>query len=151
MQSHYVGLLYRWGEPCLLTGNSCRCGSQFCYSCGARWQTCQCPLWDEQRLLANANAIADWQAQRAAVVPAADAARPEDVGVIAARLRYQGACHHRTYWNRIDGSHLCQRCNEQQRLFVLRCSRCGYDACLDCKRVIRNRNELRDYEYNDIW
>ncbi|BGP14324.1 hypothetical protein JCM10213_004451 [Rhodosporidiobolus nylandii] len=29
----------------------CLCGCQFCYACGASWKTCDCPLWDEQRLL----------------------------------------------------------------------------------------------------
>ncbi|CAL8999751.1 unnamed protein product [Prunus brigantina] len=30
---------------------TCRCGHQFCYTCGAEWKnkkaTCDCPLWDE--------------------------------------------------------------------------------------------------------
>ncbi|PKU65242.1 uncharacterized protein LOC110101456 [Dendrobium catenatum] len=31
---------------------TCRCGYEFCYTCGAEWKdkkaTCSCPLWDEQ-------------------------------------------------------------------------------------------------------
>ncbi|KAI8523975.1 hypothetical protein RHMOL_Rhmol13G0113500 [Rhododendron molle] len=34
---------------------TCRCGHQFCYSCGSEWRnkkaTCKCLLWDEQRIL----------------------------------------------------------------------------------------------------
>lgn len=34
---------------------TCRCGYQFCYTCGAEWKdkkaTCSCPLWDEENIL----------------------------------------------------------------------------------------------------
>ncbi|KAL6923112.1 hypothetical protein FSST1_000386 [Fusarium sambucinum] len=30
---------------------SCRCGHQFCYICGALWKTCECPQWNENRLV----------------------------------------------------------------------------------------------------
>lgn len=33
----------------------CRCGYEFCYTCGAEWKnkkaTCSCPLWDEENIL----------------------------------------------------------------------------------------------------
>ncbi|CAB4282892.1 unnamed protein product [Prunus armeniaca] len=33
----------------------CRCGHQFCYTCGAEWKnkraTCSCPLWDEHHII----------------------------------------------------------------------------------------------------
>ncbi|CDP08926.1 unnamed protein product [Coffea canephora] len=33
----------------------CRCGHQFCYTCGSEWKenkaTCNCPLWDEDRII----------------------------------------------------------------------------------------------------
>lgn len=33
----------------------CRCGYEFCYTCGAEWKnkkaTCSCPLWEEQNIL----------------------------------------------------------------------------------------------------
>jgi hypothetical protein len=33
---------------------SCRCKTEFCYLCAARWKTCKCAQWDEDRLLATA-------------------------------------------------------------------------------------------------
>ncbi|XP_077239554.1 E3 ubiquitin-protein ligase RSL1-like [Tasmannia lanceolata] len=34
---------------------TCRCGYEFCYTCGAEWKdkkaTCSCPLWDEHRIM----------------------------------------------------------------------------------------------------
>ncbi|CAH9107400.1 unnamed protein product [Cuscuta epithymum] len=34
---------------------TCRCGYEFCYTCGAEWrnkkQTCSCPLWNEDNLI----------------------------------------------------------------------------------------------------
>ncbi|KAI7347763.1 hypothetical protein KC354_g13846 [Hortaea werneckii] len=38
---------------------SCRCGFQFCYVCGARWKTCDCPQAHEARLYARARQIVD--------------------------------------------------------------------------------------------
>ncbi|KDQ18999.1 hypothetical protein BOTBODRAFT_480924 [Botryobasidium botryosum FD-172 SS1] len=33
---------------------TCRCRAQFCYSCAAPWKTCECPQWDEVRLIERA-------------------------------------------------------------------------------------------------
>ncbi|TFK47506.1 hypothetical protein OE88DRAFT_1665674 [Heliocybe sulcata] len=30
---------------------TCRCKTEFCYLCKARWKNCQCPQWDERHLL----------------------------------------------------------------------------------------------------
>lgn len=36
-------------------GFSCRCGYEFCYTCGAGWKnkkaTCSCPLWNEENII----------------------------------------------------------------------------------------------------
>jgi hypothetical protein len=33
----------------------CRCGYEFCYTCGAEWKnkkaTCSCPIWDERNII----------------------------------------------------------------------------------------------------
>ncbi|KAL0573055.1 hypothetical protein V5O48_008914 [Marasmius crinis-equi] len=33
---------------------TCRCGTQFCYLCAVPWKNCQCPQWEEARLLQTA-------------------------------------------------------------------------------------------------
>jgi hypothetical protein len=38
---------------------TCRCRTEFCYLCCARWKTCQCLQWDERRLLAAAEERVD--------------------------------------------------------------------------------------------
>ncbi|KAL4073405.1 hypothetical protein J3A83DRAFT_4357494 [Scleroderma citrinum] len=40
---------------------TCRCRTEFCYLCRARWKTCACPQWDERRLLAAAEQRVDAQ------------------------------------------------------------------------------------------
>ncbi|KAG6332880.1 hypothetical protein ID866_6215 [Astraeus odoratus] len=40
---------------------TCRCRTEFCYMCRARWKTCRCPQWDERRLLAVAEHRVDAQ------------------------------------------------------------------------------------------
>ncbi|TYI10220.1 hypothetical protein ES332_A09G128100v1 [Gossypium tomentosum] len=36
---------------------TCRCGFEFCYTCGAEWRnkkpTCSCPIWDERNIIHN--------------------------------------------------------------------------------------------------
>uniref|UniRef100_A0A8H7K851 RING-type domain-containing protein n=1 Tax=Bionectria ochroleuca TaxID=29856 RepID=A0A8H7K851_BIOOC len=36
---------------------TCVCKHHFCYACGVKWKSCECPQWDEQRLLGRANVI----------------------------------------------------------------------------------------------
>ncbi|KIJ63803.1 hypothetical protein HYDPIDRAFT_182115 [Hydnomerulius pinastri MD-312] len=40
---------------------TCRCRTEFCYLCQARWKTCTCPQWEERRLLATAEQRVDAQ------------------------------------------------------------------------------------------
>ena len=40
---------------------TCRCKTEFCYLCTARWKTCTCTQWDEQRLLVAAAERVDLQ------------------------------------------------------------------------------------------
>jgi hypothetical protein len=42
---------------------TCRCRTEFCYLCSARWKTCRCPQWDENRLLAAAERRVNTQLQ----------------------------------------------------------------------------------------
>lgn len=39
---------------------ACRCGYEFCYTCGAEWKnkkaTCSCPIWDERNIIRERNA-----------------------------------------------------------------------------------------------
>ncbi|KAG9311554.1 hypothetical protein JVU11DRAFT_7759 [Chiua virens] len=43
---------------------TCRCRTEFCYLCLAHWKTCQCPQWDERRLLTAAEERVDAQLGR---------------------------------------------------------------------------------------
>ncbi|KAG9311551.1 hypothetical protein JVU11DRAFT_7756 [Chiua virens] len=40
---------------------TCRCRTEFCYLCGARWKTCRCPQWDERRPVVAAEERVDAQ------------------------------------------------------------------------------------------
>ncbi|KAI9457930.1 hypothetical protein HD554DRAFT_2029818, partial [Boletus coccyginus] len=40
---------------------TCRCRTEFCYVCQARWKTCRCPQWDERRLMVAAEERVDAQ------------------------------------------------------------------------------------------
>ncbi|KAI2463784.1 hypothetical protein F4781DRAFT_106431 [Annulohypoxylon bovei var. microspora] len=51
---------------------TCRCKYEFCYVCGSRWKTCDCPHWEESRLYA-----------RAAQIDARNQPRPQPNPVVA--------------------------------------------------------------------
>lgn len=38
---------------------ACRCGYEFCYTCGAEWKnkkaTCACPIWNERNIIRETN------------------------------------------------------------------------------------------------
>ncbi|KAF4339196.1 IBR finger domain protein [Fusarium beomiforme] len=38
---------------------TCICRAEFCYVCGERWKNCDCPQWQEERLVRRANDIVD--------------------------------------------------------------------------------------------
>jgi len=67
---------------------TCRCKTEFCYMCAARWKTCGCAQWDEDRLLAAAEQRVD--AQLAAERPAANPAERAPVPLLR-RWQYRAA------------------------------------------------------------
>ena len=40
---------------------TCRCKTEFCYRCQEKWKSCRCPQWEEQHLIAAAEARVDAQ------------------------------------------------------------------------------------------
>ncbi|QDS77994.1 hypothetical protein FKW77_002216 [Venturia effusa] len=76
---------------------SCKCGHQFCYLCGARWKTCTCVQFEEERLLERAAEVV----AREAPVPAAPEnmrdvlARAAETRRVANNLRTAHECAHR--------------------------------------------------------
>lgn len=55
---------------------TCRCKTEFCYLCTARWKTCTCSQWDERRLVAAAEERVERQFGRVGRVAAPAAVPP---------------------------------------------------------------------------
>ncbi|OAX32941.1 hypothetical protein K503DRAFT_566733 [Rhizopogon vinicolor AM-OR11-026] len=68
---------------------TCRCKTEFCYVCSARWKSCRCPQWDENRLLAAAELRVDAQLQRANPFQQAPPVRQPMPAARAARNQHQ--------------------------------------------------------------
>ncbi|KAJ7588818.1 hypothetical protein C8J56DRAFT_1004383 [Mycena floridula] len=89
--------------------------AEFCYVCGVRWKNCECPQWDEERL-----------------VNAAE----ERENVIAGALRrvnpieYQQRVQARVV--ELRENHDCAYHSWREGMEV--CSRCGVAACVRCSR-----------------
>ncbi|KAF7941769.1 uncharacterized protein EAE97_006606 [Botrytis byssoidea] len=88
----------------------CRCGAEFCYICGLRWNSCRCPHWHETRLGARATEAFDRRLEHRLLerphqaVGQGFAARAQ-VAVAAQALRNNPAGENR--WTYIHGNHMC--------------------------------------------
>jgi hypothetical protein len=119
-----------------LTPHSCLCKAEFCYACGARWKTCTCPQWHEDRLYHRAGQIADREANRnayARYLAQREPPRAVRVEAAARRLPENNNCRH-SRWRYIEGSNDCDLCHETLRDFIFSCRACNLNACGRCRR-----------------
>ncbi|KAK1721081.1 IBR finger domain-containing protein [Colletotrichum lupini] len=108
---------------------TCPCGAQFCYLCGERWKTCTCAQWNEERLVARANAIVD---RRADALHLDAAARAQRVEREAHNLVENHQCVHPT-WRSRSGGFRCEECHDFLREFIYECAQCRIHACRRCR------------------
>ncbi|PTB65721.1 DnaJ-domain-containing protein [Trichoderma citrinoviride] len=48
-------------------------------------------------------------------------------------------CLHRSWWEKEDGRHECERCLDTTRRFAFRCPSCRMVACADCRNILKRR------------
>lgn len=127
----------------------CRCGAQFCYTCGQRWKTCACARWDEHRLLARAHQIVDREENRLVAAIArndesqattenpgpARRRQPASDRLVAKTMRYLRENHECDHgrWRRVLGAHQCEECLHNLPQYILECRQCRIRACNRCK------------------
>ena len=110
---------------------ACLCGAQFCYLCGVPWKNCNCPQWEEDRLIQRANVIVDRnyfmdygyfdEIQRQVYVA------QERMNLIQAH-----GCTHQ-WWRGRPGPRQCERCNQVLPMFLYECRQCRLMACRRCR------------------
>ncbi|KAK0634232.1 hypothetical protein B0T17DRAFT_621749 [Bombardia bombarda] len=110
---------------------TCKCGTQFCYICGERWKTCTCPQWEEDRLLARANAVVN----RDVVVNQLElnaAERRARVETERRNLVRNHECRHGE-WDIQGGRHNCEECNDELPNYIYECRQCRLMLCHRCR------------------
>ncbi|KAL0944541.1 IBR finger domain-containing protein [Colletotrichum truncatum] len=108
---------------------TCPCHAEFCYVCGLKWKTCTCPQWNEERLYARANAIAN----RNAGFQQFDAGRQARVVEREAQnLMQNHECTHMS-WRSRSGSFTCEECHDTLPTFIYECRQCRIRACRRCR------------------
>ncbi|KAF2008479.1 hypothetical protein BU24DRAFT_360149, partial [Aaosphaeria arxii CBS 175.79] len=119
----------------------CVCSAEFCYLCGARWKTCRCDQWNEDRLVARARADRiDPPAERVEQFAITDLEVDRLVREMAETLRANHECRHRGWLTRIEGMQgsgtrfQCEMCSRRHSKFILRCPRCHIEICAGCRR-----------------
>ncbi|KAJ6543150.1 hypothetical protein B0H19DRAFT_1000805 [Mycena capillaripes] len=112
---------------------TCRCRTEFCYVCAARWKNCTCPQWEEARLLNTAEQrVENEMGARARV--AAPAIFQQRVEQRVERLRYEHDCANGHRWSRRNGRARCEECRFMLPEYLLLCRSCGIAACVRCAR-----------------
>jgi len=96
---------------------TCRCSTQFCYLCSARWKTCSCVQWDEERLLNDAERrVRNEFGNRAAEVQ--PAAHEERVYQRMEALRENHECQDH-FWRYRHGCGECEQCGDFLPVFLM--------------------------------
>ncbi|KAI8917229.1 hypothetical protein DFJ77DRAFT_338660 [Powellomyces hirtus] len=107
---------------------TCRCRAEFCYVCGLPWKTCPCPLWDETRIVNQAE-----QHVMAELPHIPAAVRARRIRAEVAHLRAHHECEHSGWkYQRMSGQ--CQECTHHLDQYLFRCSGCHMLACNRCRR-----------------
>jgi hypothetical protein len=88
---------------------TCRCRMEFCYVCAARWKTCECPQWEEARLLNTAEQRVENEMGARARVAAPEIFQ-QRVEQRIERLRYEHDCANGHRWSRRNGRARCEEC-----------------------------------------
>ncbi|PHH55283.1 hypothetical protein CFIMG_003936RAa [Ceratocystis fimbriata CBS 114723] len=104
---------------------TCRCSFEFCYVCGVEWKNCQCPQWEERRLIARAEAVVD----RGGVN---QQNRPLAVANMQRILRNNHVCDH-VHWNTLGGSRNCEDCGDRLPMYIYECRQCRILRCRRCR------------------
>jgi hypothetical protein len=106
----------------------CKCKAEFCYVCGVKWKKCQCPQWDENRLVDRVNrVVAHHQPQ-----PANPGERAQILAAAHNVVAGRHICAHIS-WERVDGEWECDECGDDLPYFIWRCEVCEIDACTRCR------------------
>jgi len=136
---------------------TCRCKMEFCYSCNAKWKTCTCPQWSEDRLVNRADIMGRQDVQPLPAVPprpgnlrigrnlgdGLNADVEEEMRRLLARLgRNEDAdhdfvCAHWT-WSFQWGGGRCEGCRQHTYLYQWRCRNCARIACSRCRNSVIN-------------
>ncbi|EME42772.1 hypothetical protein DOTSEDRAFT_176057 [Dothistroma septosporum NZE10] len=113
---------------------TCRCKTEFCYVCGARWKNCPCDQADEGRMIERAEEVVDRDAE--AELPRAE--RNRRVRVVHAGLQDNHECEHPGRFQRMFGGgrrgFQCEMCDVRHWKYILQCRHCYINVCEDCRR-----------------
>ncbi|GAA5835090.1 hypothetical protein JCM9279_007198 [Rhodotorula babjevae] len=128
---------------------SCRCGHEFCYLCAAKWQTCDCPLWEERRLLVARDVYGEawFRNGGAGGLAPGEMDLPADLdpmlddepwlrGLVRVPddvIEVVNACEHPQAVKR-EGPGECEVCRDHLNRFIMRCTFCYMDLCVRCRR-----------------
>ncbi|KAJ6615205.1 hypothetical protein B0H10DRAFT_80264 [Mycena sp. CBHHK59/15] len=112
---------------------TCRCRTEFCYVCAARWKNCTCPQWEEARLLDTAERRVEVEIGAGARIAAPDIFQ-QRVQQRVERLRYDHDCATGHRWRRRNGRGRCEECRYVLPEYLLACRSCGLAVCVRCAR-----------------
>ncbi|TEB19942.1 hypothetical protein FA13DRAFT_297013 [Coprinellus micaceus] len=108
---------------------TCHCRAEFCFVCGVRWKNCECPQWNEQRLIDTARMRADHD-----IGVRARVAQPVRYEAAVARMAENIRVNHGCVWHswRGTGPGNCEECGDYLPVFLKMCRNCNLVVCRRC-------------------
>eukprot|EP00884_Botryococcus_braunii_P011602 jgi/Botrbrau1/20442/Bobra.145_2s0007.1 len=119
---------------------TCRCGHNFCYLCGITWKHCNCPQWEEDRLLTEADMRVRRGKETHHLTYSNEADFLRAVADTAERLRRDVCQRHKWKCRKLGSEEQCSRCRFSLRYYCNICLKdnCGALVCKTC-RYFRSR------------
>ncbi|KAF8637460.1 hypothetical protein AX17_002805 [Amanita inopinata Kibby_2008] len=109
---------------------TCKCRTEFCYLCAARWKNCQCQQWDESRLTVDAERRVE-NVMGMGMRMAEPQVFERNVRRQMERLRVRHECVVHDWRNRSGGGR-CEQCGDHLPIFLKICRGCSMLACRRC-------------------
>ncbi|EHK48110.1 hypothetical protein TRIATDRAFT_133039 [Trichoderma atroviride IMI 206040] len=61
------------------------------------------------------------------------------------------ACLHKSWWDREEGKHVCERCSTTTFRFAFRCPSCRTVACAKCRDVMKSKRQMPEVPPQWTW
>ncbi|KAM0463922.1 hypothetical protein ACHAO4_000647 [Trichoderma viride] len=105
----------------------------------------------ERQANANANANANWGTKSNTRRRNDFKSQSANSKPPAAATTSKTSCLHKSWWDREEGKHVCERCSMTTFRFAFQCPNCRAVACAQCRDVMKSKREIPERQPQWDW